>query len=192
MINIIFLVFLFQFSSSVALRCLSKTRKSDSSKDLETCLISMNMNQPFPRETELINDYKCVQSDSTNGIDQFYCVAGVIIDYGSRTIHFDLNHFSASDNDPLYQGLFPRYDSHTKQQTKYIISSDPGKSKLHFVMTFMCMTHDNCAVEQLRKLLPIELRRTGQRMKILQQLNVIMNKPSLTTKSTNLMYTESV
>ena len=187
MISVIFLVFLWSCSPTLAIHCFSTDKKSALFKISEVCTFQMDMNDPFPDETQLTNNHNCRQYNLTNATYQFYCFAEATIDYHNQSINIALDYISSLDNNSYYQTTFEKYDSHTRKRTRYFIEGELVNSTLTYTMSVMCMTHDNCAMDELRKFLSIELARTDQRMTIFKQLKSTMEKPSSTNKSPNLM-----
>lgn len=181
------LLFFVQHSPTTALKCFGGQPNAASPEDLAICEFQLKMSDTFPDMNQLVNVHKCQQHDSTPTGWNPSCYASASIDYSHRTITIILDAVQTQTSyKSRYKSSLGEYDFATRRNT-HSLHSIVTASSLYSTIQIICRTSDDCAVEELKKILSKELTKTKQRMEIFKELIPILIKPKWTSKQSNLM-----
>ena len=186
MFSLIFVLLFVQHSPTMAIKCFGGLPNTTSPGDIESCRFQLKLGDAFPDATQLVNDHKCQQYDSTSTVWNASCYASAHINYLLQIVTIKLDAVQTQTSYNSRYEDFGKYNFATKK-TQYSVGVFIPRSLLTSRMQILCKTSDDCAIKEIQKSLSEDVAKSKKRIQIFKELNATMNKPKPASNQSSLM-----
>ncbi len=142
---------------------------------MKDCVFDLSINRSFPDDKQLINNYRCQSDKWTDPLGNYSCYATALIDYDQKTMNIILKIMPNSASFSAQYAELGKINENPNNIITYGIMGNVAQGTTQMSIAIKCMTHDNCALEQLRTRLP-DSSKIDKGLKIFHQIYTSLNK----------------